>query len=66
MRENIRWPPNGCKNMKFNPKATMPELDVLKTKSTSNIQAIKLNIFSFFFKRKFLRYSKKQNLRMCN
>jgi hypothetical protein len=48
MKENTKQPPNGCReenrtgvNAKFNPRATMPKIDVLKAKVTTNIQTIK-------------------------
>jgi hypothetical protein len=40
MRENTKRPLDGYKSAKFNPKATRPKLDTLKTNNTSNIQAI--------------------------
>jgi hypothetical protein len=51
MRENTKWPPNGCRSAKFNPSPTKPKLNALKTKNTSNIQAIKLNIFNKFYQK---------------
>jgi hypothetical protein len=51
MKENTRWPPNGCKNAKFNPRPIRPKLHALKTKSTNNIQTIELNIFNKFYRK---------------
>ncbi len=48
----MTWqPPNSHRNAKFNPKPTRPKPDALKTKSTSNTQAIKLNIFNKFYQK---------------
>jgi hypothetical protein len=51
MRENTKRPPYGFRNVKFNPRPTKPKLNALKTKSTSNIQAIKLNISNKFYQK---------------
>jgi hypothetical protein len=53
MRKNAKWPPNGWRNVKFNPRATKQKLETLKIKSISNISAIKLYFLIFFSKRKF-------------
>jgi len=50
MKENAKWPLDGCRNVTFNPRATKRKLDALKTKK-NNIQAIKLNIFNEFLKK---------------
>jgi hypothetical protein len=51
MQENTQQPPNGHRNVKFNPKPTMPKPNALKTKNTSNIQAIELNILNKFYQK---------------
>jgi hypothetical protein len=51
MRENTKRPPNGFRSVKFNPRPTKPKLDALKTKSKSNIQAVKLNILNRFYQK---------------
>jgi hypothetical protein len=32
MKENAKWPLDGCRNLTFNPRATKRKLDALKTK----------------------------------
>jgi hypothetical protein len=47
-------------NAKFNPRATTPKPNALKIKSTSNIQAIKLNNFNNFFQKEILEIFKQE------
>jgi hypothetical protein len=56
MRENIGWPPNGCKSAKFNPRAIRPKPNALKINNTSNIQELKF--FNNFFQKEFLEIFK--------
>ncbi len=52
-------PPDGGKSRKSNPKPNRPKPNALKIKSTSNIQAIKLNIFNKFYQKESLEIFKK-------
>jgi hypothetical protein len=45
--------------VKFNPRHIKPKPNALKTKSTSNIQAIKLNIFHKFYEKENFEIFKK-------
>jgi hypothetical protein len=51
MNENIRRPLDRRRSAEFNPKAIRPRPNVFKTKITSNIQTIELNIFNNFFQK---------------
>jgi hypothetical protein len=49
MLDNTQWPLGGYKYVKFNPRPTTPKLDALKTKSTSDIQVVELDILNKFY-----------------